>query len=64
MLANLGPETGRLIDELHAALAEQDRPRACTAAHSIKGTAATLGAKALSQRAAWLEKRLKASQGP
>jgi HPt (histidine-containing phosphotransfer) domain-containing protein len=64
MLANLGPETGRLIAELKSAAFEQDRDKARTAAHSIKGTAATLGAKALSQRAAWLEKRIKSSDGP
>ncbi|HMW47616.1 MAG TPA: response regulator, partial [Cellvibrionaceae bacterium] len=64
MLANLGPETERLIAELNSAALAQDRERASTAAHSIKGTAATLGAKALSQRAAWLEKRIKTSDGP
>ncbi|RYD98387.1 MAG: Hpt domain-containing protein, partial [Sphingobacteriales bacterium] len=62
MLANLEPETRRLLDELNSAAADNDRSRAITAAHSIKGTAATLGAKALSNRAAWLEKRLKISQ--
>lgn len=61
MLANLAPETERLIDELKAAVVDNDRAVAITAAHSIKGTAATLGAKALSNRAAWLEKRLKTS---
>ena len=42
----------------------REAEKARTAAHSIKGTAATLGAKALSQRAAWLEKRIKTSDGP
>ncbi|HEY6528458.1 MAG TPA: PAS domain S-box protein [Cellvibrionaceae bacterium] len=64
MLANLAPETQRLLDELKSAAADNDRNRAITAVHSIKGTAATLGAKALSSRAAWLEKRLKITELP
>ncbi|MEY4589519.1 MAG: hypothetical protein RL497_1595 [Pseudomonadota bacterium] len=62
MLANLEPETQRLLEELKSACQTSDRPRATAAAHSLKGTAATFGAKALSQRAAQLEKRLKTTE--
>jgi len=57
-----GPEITRWIELLEQALVQDDRTGGQQALHSIKGTAGTMGAKAMADFAALLEARLKTEQ--
>ncbi len=62
MLAQFEPETMTLLGELVQQIAQRDSVGAAATLHAIKGTAGTMGARALAHRAAELECELKASK--
>ncbi len=63
LLARFGREQGDAGARILAALAQGDRASATRIAHSIKGTAASLGLTVISQLAAELERNLREAQG-
>ncbi len=62
ILARFGELHGRIAAEIRNALAAQEVTAAERLAHSLKGSAGTIGAKALQETAAALEQALKAGE--
>jgi len=59
LLARFGREQGDACERIEAALAQGDRASASRIAHSMKGTAASLGLVVISELAAELERNLR-----